>query len=258
MARSRGIGEFALACSMASRAATTARRSVRDKRLVRGSSFETSAAMSVGKVSPMNRVSFAMPARDSTIDRQTSALFRPIEQIRPMPVTAIRVSRSGLRTGEIEPSPHHFYSIHASRSAEAKRTAEVGVQFHGDLHDVTRLDRAQHFAAIDAREESLALENQTAGELRHRLDDHHFRVERVVRRAKVNALDRALIDPPSGARRAKGNLMRETREPGHVESRHSCLRRVNDEQTGVSALHRWPTSQPRASAPRTPRAWRSI
>src|SRR5687768_15760242 len=158
MARSRGIGEFALACSMASRAATTARRSVRDKRLVRGSSFETSAAMSVGKVSPMNRVSFAMPARDSTIDRQTSALFRPIEQIRPMPVTAIRVSRSGLRTGEIEPAPHHFYSIHTSGSAESERAAEVGFEIHGDLDRIAGLDRPQHFATFDAGEESLALE----------------------------------------------------------------------------------------------------
>jgi len=91
----------AFACSTASCAATIASRSVRESRFAsrrgRVNRASASAAMSVGNVSPGKRVSFPMPARDSTIDCHTSALLRPIEQMMPAPVTAIRVFGSGLR-----------------------------------------------------------------------------------------------------------------------------------------------------------------
>src|SRR5687767_3118141 len=139
------------ACSIASFAAATARRSVREYRFVFGRSTSASAAMSVGKVSPGKRVIFPIPARDSTIDSHTSALFRPMEQTIPAPVTAMRMLRSGLRTsGQIKPAPHGFYSIHESDSAEAERAAEIGLEGDGADHDVARFGLTKYLAAVDA------------------------------------------------------------------------------------------------------------
>src|SRR4051794_41461896 len=57
----------------------------------------TSAATSVGNVSPGNFDNFPIPARDSTIERHTSDRLRPIEQMMPMPVMARRMEASDLR-----------------------------------------------------------------------------------------------------------------------------------------------------------------
>src|SRR5581483_10620186 len=116
------------------------RRSVRDMRFAsrRGMgsarSASTSAAVSVGKVSPGNRVSLPIPERDSRIDVHTSCLFRPIAQITPTPVTAIRVVGSALRIAEIEPSAYDFYSVDRARTAEAIQPAERSFEGHGDPH----------------------------------------------------------------------------------------------------------------------------
>src|ERR1051326_280354 len=210
IARSRGNGPL---CSIASLAAATASWSVRERRRDFGSSLFTSAAMSVGKVSPGNRVSFAIPARASAIDCHTSSLLRPIEQTMPAPVIAIRVEGSGLATAEVEPPAHDVYSIDAAAAAEAKRPAELCFERDANRDDVDGLDRAQHFTAIDAREKSLRLEHEPSRELRHRLDQHHLRRHHVIRGADVHAFDRLLIDACRRARGAKGDLVREACEP---------------------------------------------
>ncbi len=62
----------------------------------------------------------------------------------------------------------------------------------------------------------LRFEHQPARELRHRLDQHHFRRRRVIRGADVDAFDGLFVDAKRGGRRAERNLVREPREPGHA------------------------------------------
>src|SRR5205814_10722909 len=141
------------ACAIASAAAMTARRSLRDirfaSRLPIGSSASTSsstsAARSVGKVSPGKRVSLAMFARDSRIDRHTSSLLRPIEQMIPAPVTAMRIEGSGVLmagSGKSKPAARDVYSIDRAGGGEAKEAAQLRVEVDSDAHDVAEIGRA--------------------------------------------------------------------------------------------------------------------
>src|SRR5204863_5179202 len=141
----------------------TASRSLRD---IRRASFfaigisgpmsdSTSAAMSVGNVSPGKRDSLPMPARDSRIDRHTSSLLRPIEQMIPAPVTAMRTFGSGMRMCEIKLASDHFYSIHGAPRAETKRAAERRVERDHEANHVARQNGAIDLARVDAGEESL-------------------------------------------------------------------------------------------------------
>src|SRR5437763_7529016 len=177
------------ACAIASAAAMTARRSLRDirfaSRLPIGSSASTSsstsAARSVGKVSPGKRVSLAMFARDSRIDRHTSSLLRPIEQMIPAPVTAMRIEGSGVLmagSGKSKPSPRDVYSIDRAGSGEAKESAQLRVEAHHDVHDVAGVDCAIEHKVVDAAEEAVprGVENEPPGELRHRLGDEELRI----------------------------------------------------------------------------------
>src|ERR1043165_7517276 len=125
------------ACAIASAAAMTARRSLRDIRFAArfaigsrsSTSALTSAASSVGKVSPGKRVSLAMFARDSRIERHTSSLLRPIEQMIPAPVTAMRIEGSGVLMGgrgKSKPAASDVYSIDGAARAEEIGRAHVG------------------------------------------------------------------------------------------------------------------------------------
>src|SRR5207253_2721645 len=193
----------------------TASRSLRDIRFasrpLMGTnsrrSAVTSAAMSVGNVSPGKCESLRIPARDSRIDCHTSALLRPIEQMMPAPVMAIRIELSGLRIGssEVKPGPAAFYSTDGGRSAEAEDAAELRLQLHDELHDLSRLEHADHFAAIDARQKSMTArlpKGEPAAELRHRLHEHHLARKRIVRGDQIPALDRLAGHHACRARRA--------------------------------------------------------
>src|SRR5204863_4680389 len=114
----------------------TASRSLRD---IRRASFfaigisgptsaSTSAAMSVGNVSPGKRDSLPMPARDSRMERHTSSLLRPIEQMIPAPVTAMRIDLFAVRIGEVKPAAQNFYSIDGAAAGDAERAAELRLQ----------------------------------------------------------------------------------------------------------------------------------
>ena len=68
-----------------------------------------------------------MPSRVSRIERHTSALSRPIAQMMPAPVTAMRMFGSGFRMGrrgETKPGPGDFYSVDAADGAEPMERTE--------------------------------------------------------------------------------------------------------------------------------------
>src|SRR2546428_13604913 len=104
----------------------------------------TSAARSVGNVSPGNRVSFRIPARDSAIALHTSSLLRPMEQMIPPPVTPMRTFGSGLR--KVETAPAALQSVAGAGSGEAIGSGALRVERHRERDDVARshcaIDRA--------------------------------------------------------------------------------------------------------------------
>src|SRR5436305_9796811 len=187
------------ACAIASAAAITARRSLRDIRFasrrpigsIASTSALTSAARSVGKVSPGKRVSRAMFARDSRIDCHTSSLLRPIEQMIPAPVTAMRIEGSGVLmvgSGKIKPAARDFYSIDRAGGAEAKEAAQLRVEADDDAHDLAHGRRTIEHKTIDAAQPPMLrrIENESARELRHRLGEEELGI---IGGAEVVALD---------------------------------------------------------------------
>src|SRR5436305_1363113 len=201
------------ACAIASAAAITARRSLRDIRFasrrpigsIASTSALTSAARSVGKVSPGKRVSLAMFARDSRIDRHTSSLLRPIEQMIPAPVRAMRIEGSGVLmagSGKSKPAARDVYSINRAARGEAKETAELGVEPDGDVHDIAHGRYTIEHQVVDAAEEPMLrrIEDEPAGELRHGLGEEE---RGVLGGAHIVAFDGAVIDARAGARGAE-------------------------------------------------------
>src|SRR5687768_2092228 len=186
---------------MASLAAITARRSVRDMRRalrpltgsIASRSASTSAAMSVGKVSRGNRVSLPIPARDSRIERHTSSWLRPIEQMMPRPVTARRIDGSGLRMvgSQVKPASGDFYSFDRCRSTKAEDAAKIRFEDHMDVHAVACDDGAIDFTRIDSAHEAVPawIEDEPAPELCHRLDEHQLGRHRLVRRPEKRSVD---------------------------------------------------------------------
>src|SRR5687767_4193038 len=130
-------------------------------------------------------------------------------QMMPAPVTAMRVLRSGARTGgrEVEPPLHDLYSIHVSDPAASERAAERRFRLDCTEHWVYHNALPEHLAAVDSGQKPLRFEDQPAGELRHGLDGHHPRRELVICGADVDGLDGLLVEAAGSRGRAKRDLV---------------------------------------------------
>src|SRR5258706_13689827 len=140
----------------------------------------------------------------------------------PIPVTAMRVFRSGLRirlgTREIKLAADHFYSIDLAAAEEAERASERGTHRHAKPHDLTRLDGPVQRHSVDAREKAVTLrlvKRQSPRELRHRFDGEDRERQRIIRRADERPLDRRIVDATGRRGGPEGNLVREGLKPGH-------------------------------------------
>src|SRR5260370_37759819 len=109
--------------------------------------------MSVGKHSPGNRVSLPIPARDSAIAFHTSSLLRPIEQMIPAPVIAMRMSGSGFR--KVEAASRALETVDRPRSAESIRAAKLCGEGDPQRDHVCRLDAAIADAVFQSRQDSV-------------------------------------------------------------------------------------------------------